>query len=179
MTIEPAVDGTGWRLCCKIPGTGDVQCCDLDAKFNNIDDLKFVKSVTEFNNLHAGDLDHMCNLIGMLNCSGSSCPWRLNSENKFGEGQGKVRPRENIDSDCTTFLCNTIKDLTRKRKSKTSPVNGVQSRWLMKLDPAKILAPTLHVETGLVNKFNEELANWMQLCVEQLPAHSDKIRERC
>jgi hypothetical protein len=39
---------------------------------------------------------------------------------------------------------------------------------LLNIDPRKIIIPTLHVEIGLINKFNKEVTAWMQLNVEAL-----------
>jgi hypothetical protein len=53
-------------------------------------------------------------------------------------------------------------DEERRNKSKTKPVvHGVNSHWLLTIDPRKIIIPILlllHVEIGLIlNKFNEEV----------------------
>jgi hypothetical protein len=126
--------------------------------------------------LYVGDLEYVCTLIGMNNCAGSSCAWCELRQGLFGTGKGKERTRATIDADYQTHLRNRRLDEEKGLKSKTKPVHGVQSHWLLNIDPRKIIIPTLHVEIGLINKFNEEVTSWMQLNVEALDPEYDAIR---
>jgi hypothetical protein len=94
----------------------------------------------------------------------------------LGPGKGANKPRQTIDKDYQTHLQNRIADEERGLKSKTKPVHGVQSHWLLNIDPRRIIIPTLHVEIGLINKFNEEVTSWMQLNVEELDPEYEAIR---
>jgi hypothetical protein len=53
----------------------------------------------------------------------------------------------------------------------------VQSHWLLNIDPKKIIIPTLHVEIGLINKFNKEVRAWMQLNIEALNPEYETIHQ--
>ncbi len=112
----------------------------------------------------------------MNNCAGSSCAWCELRQGLFGTGKGKERTRQTIDTDYQTHLQNRRLDEEKGLKSKTKPVHGVQSHWLLNIDPRKIIIPTLHVEIGLINKFNEEVTSWMQLNVEALAPEYDAIQ---
>jgi hypothetical protein len=94
----------------------------------------------------------------------------------LGPGKGANKPRQTIDKDYQTHLQNRIADEERGLNSKTKPVHGVQSHWLLNIDPRRIIIPTLHVEIGLINKFNEEVTSWMQLNVEELDPEYEAIR---
>jgi hypothetical protein len=79
----------------------------------------------------------------------------------FGTGKGRKRIRQTIDEDYQTHLQNRRVDKERGLKFKTRPVHGVQSHWLLNIDPRKIIISTLHIKIGLINKFNEEVMAWM------------------
>jgi hypothetical protein len=180
LRIEASPDGIGRRLLWKIKnGEGQEHVRELEHKFHSESpwNLTYIKSVTEFNDLYVGDLEYVATLIGMNNCAGSSCAWCELRQGLFGTGKGKERTRQTIDADFQTHLENRRLEEERGLKSKTKPVHGVQSHWLLNIDPRKIVIPTLHVEIGLINKFNEEVTAWMQLNVEGLEPEYDAIRQ--
>jgi hypothetical protein len=178
LRIEASPDGIGRRLVWKLKNEAQEHVRELDEKFHGEYpwNLTYLKSVTEFNDLYVGDLEYVCTLIGMNNCAGSSCAWCELRQGLFGTGKGKERTRATIDADYQTHLRNRRLDEEKGLKSKTKPVHGVQSHWLLNIDPRKIIIPTLHVEIGLINKFNEEVTSWMQLNVEALDPEYDAIR---
>jgi hypothetical protein len=78
--------------------------------------------------------------------------------------------RETIDEHYQEHLRKRRLDEARGNKWKKKPVCGVQSHWLLSIDPRNVIIPTLHVELGLIKKINEEeVTAWMQLNVEELP----------
>jgi hypothetical protein len=178
LRIEASPDGIGRRLLWKLKNETQEYVRELADKFHCDSpwNLTYLKSVTEFNDLYVGDLEYVCTLIGMNNCAGSSCAWCELRQGLFGTGKGSERTRESIDADFQTHLRNRRLDEGRGLKAKTKPVHGVQSHWLLNIDPRKIIIPTLHVEIGLINKFNEEVTAWMQLNVEALEPEYDAIR---
>jgi hypothetical protein len=77
--------------------------------------------------------------------------------------KGCKQTHQTINEDYQTRLQNRRLDNKRGLKSKTKPVHGVQSNWLLNIDLRKIIIPVLHIEIGLINKFNAEVTGWMQL----------------
>ncbi len=177
LRIEASPDGVGRRLLWKVGNEEQVR--ELDPKFHSDSpwNLTYLKSVSEFNDLYVGDLEYVCTLIGMNNCAGSSCAWCDLRQGLFGTGKGNERTRQTIDAHYQQHLAKRRVDEERGNKSKTKPVCGVQSHWLLSIDPRKIIIPTLHVELGLINKFNDEVTAWMQLNVEGLTPEWDAIRQ--
>jgi hypothetical protein len=117
--------------------------------------------VTEFNDLYVGNLEYVCTLIGMSNCAGSSCAWCELWQGLFGTGKGNERTCETINANFQTHLQNRRLDDEKGVKSKTKPVHGVQSYWLLSIHPKKIIIPTLHIDIRLINNFNEEVTAWI------------------
>ncbi len=146
LRIEASPDGIGRRLVWKLKNEAQEHVRELDEKFHGEYpwNLTYLKSVTEFNDLYVGDLEYVCTLIGMNNCAGSSCAWCELRQGLFGTGKGKERTRATIDADYQTHLRNRRLDKEKGLKLKTKPVHGVQSHWLLNIDPRKIIIPTLH-----------------------------------
>jgi hypothetical protein len=175
--IEASPDGIGRRLLWKLKNEGQEYVRELEDKFHceSTWNLTYIKSVTEFHDLYIGDLEYICTLIGMNNCAGSSCAWCELQQGLFGTGKGNERTRETIDTSFQIHQQNRRLDDKKGVKSNTKPVHGVQSYWLLNIDPSKRIIPTLHIMIGLINKFNEEVTTWMKLNIEALEPKYDAV----
>jgi hypothetical protein len=75
----------------------------------------------------------------------------------FGTGKGNERTHEIIDVNFQKHLQDRKLDDKKGVKSKTKPVHGVQSHWLLNIDPRQIIILTLHDEIRLIKKFTDEV----------------------
>jgi hypothetical protein len=67
---------------------------------------------------------------------------------------------------------------TRNTKQIINNVKGINSQFLLPIDPIRIIVPTLHVPMGLVVKVLEHHLNWLQLKVEKLTGVEQMIRQQ-
>ncbi len=151
LCIEASPNGIGCQLLWKVKNEGLEHVRELeDTDMFHCEyphNLTYLKSVTKLNGLYVGNLEYICTLIGKNNCAG--LPWVAARFLWNRKRQGKNLSNHQLDNE-------------KGVKAKTKPVHGVQSHWLLNIDPRKIIIPTLHVEIGLINKFNEELtSSWM------------------
>jgi hypothetical protein len=66
----------------------------------------------------------------------------------------------------------------RRTKQRISNVKGINSQFLLSIDPIKIIVPILHVPMGLVDKVLEHHLHWLQLNVERLVGAEQMARQR-
>jgi hypothetical protein len=66
----------------------------------------------------------------------------------------------------------------RGTKQTTNNVKGINSQFLLPIDPIKIIVPILHVPMGLVDKVLEHHLHWLQLNVEKLTGAEQITRQR-
>jgi hypothetical protein len=135
LLIEASPDGIGHQLLWKLKNEGQEHVRELEDQFHFGPpwNLTYLKSMTEFNDLYVGNLEYVCTLIGMNNCAGLSCArWEL-WQCLFGTGKDMERTRQTINADYQMQLQNRRADKEKGLKSKTKPVHGVQSHWLLKI----------------------------------------------
>jgi hypothetical protein len=66
----------------------------------------------------------------------------------------------------------------RRTKQTINNVKGINSQFLLPIDPIKIIVPILHVPMGLVDKVLEHHLHWLQLNVERLVGAEQMTRQR-
>ena len=66
----------------------------------------------------------------------------------------------------------------RGTKQRINNVKGINSQFLLPIDPIRIIVPTLHVPMGLVVKVLEHHLNWLQLKLEKLTGVEQMIRQQ-
>jgi hypothetical protein len=147
--LEAAPDGEGRRITYRRTNQqNNTNIIELPPVFNNtpLNELIFRKAFTKFNDLYIGDLEWVANNIGMRNSSSCYCSWCEHLQATFGNGMGIVRTRESLDRDYETFKENLKKAIEKKNKTLPTNHNGVSKYPLLKIDPAKLVLPTLHCE---------------------------------
>ncbi len=77
----------------------------------------------------------------------------------------------------TEFIADFERHRERGTKQTINNVKGINSQFLLPIDPIRIIVPILHVPMGLVDKVLEHHLHWLQLKVEKLTGEEQMIRQ--
>jgi len=130
--------------------------------------------ISNFNDLHVGDLAFLAMAIGMNNSAGAHCVHCIKKASDFNTAEifpHEVRTKPSLTTSLNEF---NRRRLTTKTDRNW---NGVNCVGLLDIDPQRIIIPTLHCPMGLVDKVLVSFKGWTIHNVENLPEASHLTRQ--
>ena len=155
---------------------------DLDAYFDSSDDgtivpyhdFRVTTIISNFNDLHVGDLAFLCMAIGMNNSAGAHCVHCFKPASKFnceGIHPHDIRTRASLTTDLNLYI-------TKRWKKSVRNHHGVNCVGFLDIDPQRIIIPMLHCPMGLVDKVLVDFKSCVVLNFERIDDDShQQVRE--
>ena len=133
--------------------------------------------ISNFHDLHVGNLALLAMSIGMNNSSGQHCVQCLKKASNFN--CPIADPPNDLRTKASLTQC--LNEHNARRLSSKSVRNhqGVNTVGLLDVDPQRIIVPILHCPMGLVDKILETFKAWVIFEIEELPEEAKLIRETC
>jgi len=128
--------------------------------------------ISNFNDLHVGDLAFLAVAIGMNDSAGAHCVHCFAMARQFGH---KLAPQNMRTKASLTESLNDLHALRLRKQARN--VRGVNNVGLMDIDPQRITVPVLHCPMGLVDKVLTVFKEWTIFECELLPLEAGTTRE--
>ena len=136
--------------------------------------------VTNFYDLHNGDLAFLANELGIINSDGYHCilcslnNWSFNCNPSICKES--KRTMVSLNENLASYNAKKKQALDRGIKP-CNNVLSVNAPKLLPIDPEKIIVPILHCPMGLINKVVEKHFDWVVMDVIKLPNAETFIRQ--
>ena len=139
-----------------------------EKRFKGIQDFSKFKVdviVDNFYDFYIGDIVFLSLLLGMENSDGSHCIYCERKQRDFNcnihTDPNKIRTKENMER--------CYKKFKKKTQKNCKNVNGVNRKFLLSVDPKRIIIPILHCPMGLVDKVLQYFMTWIIVYCADLP----------
>jgi len=129
--------------------------------------------VSNFHDMHVGDLAFLAMAIGMNNSAGAHCVHCFKGASQFNceLTPQDVRTKASLTTCLNEYHTNRLTDKRARNHF------GVNTVGLLDIDPQRIIVPMLHCPMGLVDKVLIHFKSWTICHVENLPAEPSQVRE--
>ena len=147
---------------------------DTDADDFSYQHLVLVKVISNFHDLHVGDLAFLCMAIGMNHSDGAHCIHCKKKARQFNCNE--IQPEDIRTKQSLTTSLNEF-NFQRMTNRRVRNFQGVNTIGLLDVDPQRVIVPVLHCPMGLVDKVLESFKAWTICEAEQLPSPARELRE--
>ena len=130
--------------------------------------------ISNFHDLHVGDLAFLCMTVGMNKSDGAHCVHCQLKAREFNVNQIRA---EDIRTKESLTPCLNEYNRQKQRRKDVRNYKGVNCLGLLDIDPQRIVIPILHCPMGLVDKVLMHFKAWTIYEIENLPEGSYQIRD--